>query len=216
MAAHTSTEVIAAMSEARVPAGPILSTADIYAEPQYQQRGMFHVTQPPSGALLLVFYMELMDIDGEPQCQQQGMFHVTNATLRCIIGANSESEKGKEGEGRLSEGGAVCGEGCSSCGSVSSHAHELHGGWHLQAGRPPSGAAERKGRQKQSKNAAGLPWLRTLLRCPRQPAIPQKWPRLLVSTLMEYSLSCRWPGGHRSRHPSRHARHAWRHPVGGP
>jgi crotonobetainyl-CoA:carnitine CoA-transferase CaiB-like acyl-CoA transferase len=46
---HSSAEVMAAMNEARVPAGPILSTADILAEPQYQQRGMFQRAAPPSG-----------------------------------------------------------------------------------------------------------------------------------------------------------------------
>lgn len=34
----------------QVPAGPILSTADIVAEPQYQQRGMIQHAAPPSGA----------------------------------------------------------------------------------------------------------------------------------------------------------------------
>jgi crotonobetainyl-CoA:carnitine CoA-transferase CaiB-like acyl-CoA transferase len=42
-------EVLGAMKTARVPAGPILSTADIVAEEQYQQRGMFHQARPPSG-----------------------------------------------------------------------------------------------------------------------------------------------------------------------
>lgn len=42
-------EVLAAMKIARVPAGPILSTAQIVAEEQYQQRGMFHRARPPSG-----------------------------------------------------------------------------------------------------------------------------------------------------------------------
>lgn len=37
------------MKVARVPAGPILSTAEIVAEEQYQQRGMFHTACPPSG-----------------------------------------------------------------------------------------------------------------------------------------------------------------------
>lgn len=35
------------MKKARVPSGPILSTADIMAEPQYQQRGMFQTAAPP-------------------------------------------------------------------------------------------------------------------------------------------------------------------------
>ncbi len=47
---HSSDEVMAAMNAARVPSGPILSTADIMAEPQYQERGMFHTVAPPSGA----------------------------------------------------------------------------------------------------------------------------------------------------------------------
>ncbi len=40
------------MKTARVPAGPILSTADIVAEEQYQRRGMFQRTKPPSGGRL--------------------------------------------------------------------------------------------------------------------------------------------------------------------
>lgn len=49
VASHSSAEVMAAMNEARVPAGPILSTADIAAEPQYQARGMLQKAAPPSG-----------------------------------------------------------------------------------------------------------------------------------------------------------------------
>lgn len=40
---------MAAMKEAVVPCGPILSTADIFREEQYRARNMFHVTRPPSG-----------------------------------------------------------------------------------------------------------------------------------------------------------------------
>ena len=35
---HTVEEVMTAMSKARVPAGPILSTADILKHPQYAER----------------------------------------------------------------------------------------------------------------------------------------------------------------------------------
>ena len=44
-------EVLAAMKEASVPCGPILSTADIFAEEQYQARNMFQTVRPPSGLL---------------------------------------------------------------------------------------------------------------------------------------------------------------------
>ncbi|EFJ45933.1 hypothetical protein VOLCADRAFT_93656 [Volvox carteri f. nagariensis] len=46
---HTLEEVMAAMTKARVPAGPILSPAAIMAEPQFQARGMIHSASPPSG-----------------------------------------------------------------------------------------------------------------------------------------------------------------------
>ena len=49
MAERGLLEVLEVMKAARVPAGPILSTAEIVAEPQYQQRGMFHTARPPSG-----------------------------------------------------------------------------------------------------------------------------------------------------------------------
>ena len=39
-----------------VAAGPILSTADILAEEQYQQRNMFEVAAPPEGEPLLVCF----------------------------------------------------------------------------------------------------------------------------------------------------------------
>lgn len=52
VASNTSEQVMAAMNAARVPAGPILSTADIAAEPQYQERGMLQKTAPPSGEFL--------------------------------------------------------------------------------------------------------------------------------------------------------------------
>jgi crotonobetainyl-CoA:carnitine CoA-transferase CaiB-like acyl-CoA transferase len=44
-----SGEVIATMDAARVPAGRILSTADIAADEQYRQRGMIQAAAPPSG-----------------------------------------------------------------------------------------------------------------------------------------------------------------------
>jgi crotonobetainyl-CoA:carnitine CoA-transferase CaiB-like acyl-CoA transferase len=50
IAAHTSEHVMRVLNDARVPAGPILSVADIVAEPQYQARGLFHVTAAPGGA----------------------------------------------------------------------------------------------------------------------------------------------------------------------
>ncbi|CAL5228657.1 g11827 [Coccomyxa viridis] len=43
-------EVLRVMGEARVPSGPILSTADILKEEQYQVRGMFEQTAPPAKA----------------------------------------------------------------------------------------------------------------------------------------------------------------------
>lgn len=49
VAARPSGEVMAVLNAARVPAGPILSTADIVGEEQYQARGMFQWTKPPSG-----------------------------------------------------------------------------------------------------------------------------------------------------------------------
>ena len=48
--AHSLEEVLGALKTARVPAGPILSTADIVTDEQYQQRGMFQRVRPPSGA----------------------------------------------------------------------------------------------------------------------------------------------------------------------
>lgn len=49
VASHTSDHVMRVLNEARVPAGPILSIADIMEEPQYQERGMFEKAVPPSG-----------------------------------------------------------------------------------------------------------------------------------------------------------------------
>ncbi|GIL52297.1 hypothetical protein Vafri_8210 [Volvox africanus] len=46
---HTLEEVMVAMNKARVPAGPILSTAALMAEQQFQQRGMIQAAPPPSG-----------------------------------------------------------------------------------------------------------------------------------------------------------------------
>lgn len=42
-------EALSLLSDARVPAGPILSIADIMAERQYAERGMFQKARPPSG-----------------------------------------------------------------------------------------------------------------------------------------------------------------------
>ena len=51
VAERTMEEVLAAMKEARVPSGPILSSQDIYHEAQFRERGMFHRARPPDGAL---------------------------------------------------------------------------------------------------------------------------------------------------------------------
>lgn len=47
VASKPANEVIQVLNEARVPAGPILSIADIMNEPQYQARGMFQKVKPP-------------------------------------------------------------------------------------------------------------------------------------------------------------------------
>ena len=48
VAAHSSSHVMRVLNEARVPAGPILSVADIMNEPQYQERGMFETMRVPA------------------------------------------------------------------------------------------------------------------------------------------------------------------------
>ena len=46
-------DVMVAMTKARVPSGPILSTADICREPQYLERRMVHYAAPPAGGKAL-------------------------------------------------------------------------------------------------------------------------------------------------------------------
>jgi len=46
-AKHSLAEVVAVMAQARVPSGPILSTADIMRQEQYKARDMFHTAAPP-------------------------------------------------------------------------------------------------------------------------------------------------------------------------
>ena len=50
MAENDSEHILRVLKEARVPAGPILSIADIAKEDQYQQRGMFETVTPPGSA----------------------------------------------------------------------------------------------------------------------------------------------------------------------
>lgn len=47
VASKTAKEAIEILTEARVPAGPILSIKDIMDEPQYKSRGMFCSVRPP-------------------------------------------------------------------------------------------------------------------------------------------------------------------------
>ena len=47
---HSAADVLAAMEQARVPAGPIYSVADMFNDPHYQARGLF----------------EQVEVDGEP------------------------------------------------------------------------------------------------------------------------------------------------------
>ncbi|PNH03514.1 hypothetical protein TSOC_010424 [Tetrabaena socialis] len=54
------------MHAARVPAGPILSPAALMAEPQFQQRGMFHVASPTSGGQPLTLPAMLPVLSGTP------------------------------------------------------------------------------------------------------------------------------------------------------
>ena len=49
VAQRSMEEVLAAMKEASVPSGPILSTADLLEEEQYRSRNMFQTTRPPQG-----------------------------------------------------------------------------------------------------------------------------------------------------------------------
>ena len=60
---HTLNEVMAAMKEARVPAGPILSTADIFKEEHFQQRDMFETATAPEGKALLAMSSALITGD---------------------------------------------------------------------------------------------------------------------------------------------------------
>ena len=50
VAENDSEHILRVLKEARVPAGPILSIADIAKEEQYQQRGMFERVTPPGSA----------------------------------------------------------------------------------------------------------------------------------------------------------------------
>lgn len=49
VAQRSMEEVLGAMKEASVPSGPILSTADLIREEQYQVRNMFQTVRPPPG-----------------------------------------------------------------------------------------------------------------------------------------------------------------------
>lgn len=66
VAKHTLDEVMAAMNKARVPAGPILSTAAIMEEEQYKARDMFHKAAPPSGGEEVVMPAILPVLSGTP------------------------------------------------------------------------------------------------------------------------------------------------------
>ncbi|KAF5829072.1 CoA-transferase family III domain-containing protein [Dunaliella salina] len=48
-AEHTLDEVVATMSTARVPCGPILTVSDILHDEHYKARGMFEKASPPKG-----------------------------------------------------------------------------------------------------------------------------------------------------------------------
>lgn len=50
VAENDSEHILRVLKDARVPAGPILSIADIAKEEQYQQRGMFETVTPPGSA----------------------------------------------------------------------------------------------------------------------------------------------------------------------
>eukprot|EP00891_Asterochloris_glomerata_P004193 jgi/Astpho2/4193/e_gw1.00064.29.1_t len=65
---HTLDAVMAAMKEARVPAGPILSTADIYKEEQFQQRDMFEEATAPEGEEEYTLPAMLPVMVGTPGC----------------------------------------------------------------------------------------------------------------------------------------------------
>ncbi|KAA6422537.1 MAG: CAIB BAIF family [Trebouxia sp. A1-2] len=66
VASHTHEEVLAAMAKARVPSGPILSTADIYREEQYRQRNMFETAAPPGGGEEVTLPAMLPVLTGTP------------------------------------------------------------------------------------------------------------------------------------------------------
>jgi len=66
VASHDSNHVLKVLHEARVPAGPILSTADIAVDPQYRAREMFHQATPPSSSETVTIPAILPVLSGTP------------------------------------------------------------------------------------------------------------------------------------------------------
>ncbi|PSC70037.1 carnitine dehydratase [Micractinium conductrix] len=104
VAAHTSDEVIAAMNEARVPAGRILSTADIVQDPQYQARGMIESATPPSGGARISMPAMLPVLEGTPGATRWAgpeLGEHTEEVLRSELGLGDAEVQ------RLRDGGAI-------------------------------------------------------------------------------------------------------------
>ena len=96
--------VLEAMRAARVPAGPILSTADILREPQYAARGMFERARPPATAaakaaataaaprreeVTMPAILPKMGTPGRTRWAGAGIGHHTDEVLRGELGCDA-------------------------------------------------------------------------------------------------------------------------------
>ncbi len=104
VAAHSSDEVVRLMAENRVPAGPISSTADIMAEEQYQQRGMFEEARAPAGGksyTIPAILPKLSRTPGATRWAGPELGHSTDDILKAELGLQPEEIA------RLRECGAI-------------------------------------------------------------------------------------------------------------
>ncbi|KAK9803728.1 hypothetical protein WJX73_007916 [Symbiochloris irregularis] len=90
---RTLSEVLAAMAEARVPSGPIMSIADLYNDQQFQQRSMFQTARPPGGedeVTIPAMLPVMSETPGSTRWAGPELGHHTNEILTNELGYSQE------------------------------------------------------------------------------------------------------------------------------
>jgi crotonobetainyl-CoA:carnitine CoA-transferase CaiB-like acyl-CoA transferase len=86
-----ASEILAALEEAQVPAGPIYSVADMFADPQFAARGLFEEVETPTGPLKVPAILpRLAGTPGRTEFAGPELGSANREVLRDLLGLGDE------------------------------------------------------------------------------------------------------------------------------